>query len=43
MFVCEEDEEDIDNRIVKLIEERDILLYIGVYIINDWIIVEFDK
>ncbi|XP_068693226.1 centrosomal protein of 120 kDa-like isoform X1 [Montipora foliosa] len=43
MSVREEDEEDIDNRIAKLIEERDTLLHTGVYTTNDRIIVELDK
>lgn len=41
--VHEEDEEDIDNRIAKLIEERDTLLHTGVYTTDDRIIVELDK
>ena len=41
--VHEEDEEDIDSRIAKLIEERDTLLHTGVYTTDDRIIVELDK
>lgn len=41
--VVEDDEEDVDSRIAKLIEERDILLHTGVYTTDDRIIVELDK
>lgn len=41
--VVEDDEEDVDSRIAKLIEERDTLLHTGVYTTNDRIIVELDK
>ena len=41
--VHEDDDEDIDNRIAKLIEERDTLLHTGVYTTDDRIIVELDK
>ena len=41
--VLEDDEEDIDSRIAKLIEERDTLLHTGVYTTDDRIIVELDK
>lgn len=41
--VVEDDEEDFDSRIAKLIEERDTLLHTGVYTTEDRIIVELDK
>lgn len=41
--VVEDDEEDVDSRIAKLIEERDTLLHTGVYTTDDRIIVELDK
>lgn len=41
--VHEDDEEDVDSRIAKLIEERDTLLHTGVYTTDDRIIVELDK
>lgn len=41
--VVEDDEEDVDSRIAKLIEERDTLLHTGVYSTDDRIIVELDK
>jgi len=41
--VLEDDEEDVDSRIAKLIEERDTLLHTGVYTTDDRIIVELDK
>lgn len=41
--VVEDDEEDVDGRIAKLIEERDTLLHTGVYTTDDRIIVELDK
>ena len=41
--VVEGDEEDVDSRIAKLIEERDTLLHTGVYTTDDRIIVELDK
>lgn len=41
--VHEDDEEDIDSRIAKLIEERDTLLHTGVYTTDDRIIVELDR
>lgn len=41
--VVEDDEEDVDSRIAKLIEERDTLLHTGVYTTEDRIIVELDK
>ncbi|RMX45248.1 hypothetical protein pdam_00000823 [Pocillopora damicornis] len=41
--VHEHDEEDIDSRIAKLIEERDTLLHTGVYTTDDRIIVELDR
>jgi len=41
--VVEDDEEDVDSRITKLIEERDTLLHTGVYTTDDRIIVELDK
>lgn len=41
--VVEDDEEDVDSRIAKLIEERDTLLHTGVYTADDRIIVELDK
>lgn len=41
--VVEDDEEDVDSRIAKLIEERDTLLHAGVYTTDDRIIVELDK
>lgn len=41
--VVEDNEEDVDSRIAKLIEERDTLLHTGVYTTDDRIIVELDK
>ena len=41
--VVEDDEEDVDSKIAKLIEERDTLLHTGVYTTDDRIIVELDK
>lgn len=41
--VHEDDEEDVDIRIAKLIEERDTLLHTGVYTTDDRIIVELDR
>lgn len=41
--VVEDDEEDVDSRIAKLIEERDTLLHTGVYTTDDRIIVELDR
>jgi len=41
--VHEDDEEDVDSRIAKLIEERDTLLHTGVYTTDDRIIVELDR
>lgn len=41
--VVEDDEEDVDSRIAKLIEERDTLFHTGVYTTDDRIIVELDK
>ena len=41
--VHEDEEEDVDIRIAKLIEERDTLLHTGVYTTDDRIIVELDR
>ena len=41
--VHEDEEDDIDNRIAKLIDERDTLLHTGVYTTDDRIIVELDR
>lgn len=41
--LCKETNEELDNRIAKLIEERDTLLQTGVYTTDDRIIVELDK
>ena len=38
-----EEEEEIDSRIAKLIEERDTLLQTGVYTTEDRIIMELDR
>jgi len=38
-----ENNEELDNRIAKLIEERDTLLQTGVYTTDDRIIVELDR
>lgn len=42
-MTIQENHEELDNRIAKLIEERDTLLQTGVYTTDDRIIVELDR